>query len=158
MKNYIKNFLQSLNDVLFAETRFKDLSLALLRIFFGTSILVHGLYKAADLYYFSHLVGSMHHPMAALLSPILAYSQVLIGALLILGLFTRLSSFFTFLATMYTMLFIYHMEPLFNRELVIAYFFISLVFFFRGGAKYSLDDKIHQYFEHSLKKLKQMHL
>ena len=95
----MKSLLQGLNDILFAETRFEDLSLALLRIFFGTSILIHGFYKVTDLSFFSDFIAYMNHPIAALFAPMLAYGQVLVGIFLILGLFTRISAFLTFIAT-----------------------------------------------------------
>jgi putative oxidoreductase len=144
--------MQNKNEMIFGETQFQDISIALLRIFFGTSILIHGVYKAGDLYFFSHLVNYMGHPVAGFMAPILAYGQILIGLSLVLGLFTRFSALITFIATAYTMLIIYNLEPLYNKELAVAYFFISLVFFFRGGAKYSLDDKFRQHFVSAIKK------
>ena len=152
MTTKLHDFMERRNAIIFGETQFQDISMALLRIFFGTSILMHGIYKAGDLFFFSHLVSYMGHPVAAFMAPILAYGQILIGLFFILGLFTRFSALMTFIATAYTMLIVYNIEPLYSRELAVAYFFISLVFFFRGGARYSLDDKFRQHFVSATKK------
>lgn len=158
MKKMLKECLEKSNEAFFAKTHLQDLSIALLRIFFGTSILMHGIYKAGDLLFFSNLITYMGHPIAGSFAPFLAYGQILVGLLLVLGLFTRASALITFFATMYTVVVLYNIEPLYMRELGLAYFFISLLFIVRGGARYSLDDKLHHYFEKSLEKLKIQHI
>lgn len=116
-----------------------DLAVLLLRLTFGGLFVYHGYGKLMmfDQFYgnFPDLIG-----IGSKLSFILVLIAELLGGFLIaVGLFTRLSVIPIFI-TMLVAYFIAHANDPFNaKELAFAYMLLSIVVFFLGSGRFSLD-------------------
>lgn len=114
--------------------------LTLLRIFAGVSMAAaHGLGKMPPSEQFVGGVASLGFPVPAFFAWAASLAEFLGGALLALGLFTRLSSFFVAF-TMLTAAFGTHLnDPFQKKELALLYLFIALCFLIKGAGDWSLD-------------------
>ncbi|MFC1484934.1 DoxX family protein [bacterium] len=114
-----------------------------LRIFVGFAFMTHGYGKAfAGLKGFSSYVSELGIYFPQILGPIAAWSEFFGGALLIVGLFTRISSFFL-ACTMAVAVFVAHAgQPFDSKELSLVYLICCLLFLMKGAGKYSLDNII----------------
>ncbi len=118
------------------------MALALLRVWCGALLMYHGGLKLfvnqAD--FFQHVTTTLG------LHPVFAWAAIAAefggGALLILGLFTRIASVFVVI-TMCVAVFGTHLyDPWSKKELALWYLVSSLVFFIAGGGMYSFDAKL----------------
>lgn len=127
-------------------TQFSPYVLGLLRIVAGYTFILHGTAKFWE-FPISMTGGKGSVPLASL-HGIGGVLEVVFGALIILGLFTRLAAFilsgqmavayFMFHATAATFLL-----PLANKgESAVLFCFIFLYFVFAGGGAFSLDNKL----------------
>lgn len=114
--------------------------LALLRIFTGVSLLMaHGLGKFPPSEQFITRTGEMGFPAPVLFSWAAALSESLGGALLALGLFTRISSFFIICTMLTALVGVHWADPYGRKELALMYFFVALMFFIKGSGDWSID-------------------
>jgi putative oxidoreductase len=113
---------------------------ALLRIFAGVALmLAHGSGKIPPSEKFIASTADMGFPFPTFFSWAAGLSEFAGGALLALGLFTRISSFFI-ACVMLTALLGIHISDVFDKqEKAFLYLFIALCFFFKGGGDWSLD-------------------
>ena len=118
------------------------LALAALRIWSGVLLMYHGGQKlfVHQEDFFQHVTGTLHLPEFFAWAAIAAEFGG--GALLILGLYTRIASVFV-LITMCVAVFGTHLyDPWAKKELALWYLVSSLVFFISGGGIYSIDSKL----------------
>ncbi len=116
-----------------------DVAALFLRIVFGGLFVYHGFTKmmAYDqiLPYFQDMIGIGVQPSFILL----IFAEFGCGLLVLVGFFTRLAVWPIFIA-MAVAFFIAHANDTFDKkELSIVFLLLSLVIFFLGSGKYSLD-------------------
>lgn len=114
--------------------------ISLLRIFAGVSLsLAHGFGKIPVSDGFIENTEKLGFPMPVLFAWSAALSEVLGGAFLALGLFTRLSGFFI-AVTMAVAAFGAHLsDPYGKKELALFYLVTGLCFMLKGAGDWSLD-------------------
>ena len=122
-------------------TRFRDLSVTILRVFSGLLFAEHGAQKL-----FGALGGVNGHGMSAPFGGVVWLAGMLEffgGLLLVVGLFTRPVALLLMLEMAYayfTVHFPYGVWPIENRgELALLYFFIFLFFALNGGGLLRLE-------------------
>lgn len=114
--------------------------LALLRIFAGVSLLMaHGLGKIPPSEQFVARTAEFGFPAPAFFAWSAALSESLGGALLALGLFTRIASFFIICTMLTALIFVHFADPYKQQELAFMYLFIALAFFIMGSGDWSID-------------------
>lgn len=120
-----------------------NLSLAGLRVFAGlTMAITHGWAKVPPPEMFVGGLTSMGFPMPEFFAWAASLSEFVGALLLAIGFLTRPAAFFLGI-TMFVAAFVAHgADPFARKELSLLYLFISLVFFFRGGGKFSIDNLI----------------
>ena len=119
-----------------------DLALLLLRMFVGAAMLTHGIPKLMN---FSALSQSFPDPIG--FGPAFALSLTILAeaacsALLILGLFTRLSALLMAVNMAVAAFIIHAGDPFSGKELAVFYFATYLFFFLTGAGRYSFDYKL----------------
>jgi putative oxidoreductase len=121
--------------------RLSDLGLLIVRVWFGVLLAVaHGVGKMTDLSSFTQSVESRGMPLAAVLAPLAAASELVGGILLALGLFTRLAAS-AVLGTMLVAAFWVHAaDPFMKKEFALAYAAAALAMLVAGAGRYSLDE------------------
>lgn len=114
--------------------------LALLRIFTGVALMFsHGAGKVPPPDGLIERAGNLGFPFPAFFAWAAGLSEFAGGALLALGLFTRISSFFI-ACVMLTALFGVHLaDPFDKQEKAFLYLFIALCFLFKGAGDWSVD-------------------
>lgn len=117
-----------------------SLGLGLLRLFVGLALAFgHGRGKLPPSEDMIKGVGSMGFPIPVFFAWAAALAEFAGGILLAMGLATRLAAFFICF-TMVTALTKVHLnDPFMKQELAFMYFFISLMFLFRGAGRFSID-------------------
>ena len=117
-----------------------NIGLTLLRVFAGASLaLAHGLGKIPPSDRFIEGVGKLGFPLPGFFAWAAGLSEFAGGALLALGLLTRLSGFFIAF-TMFVAAFGRHLyDPFGAKELALMYLVIGLLFMFKGANDWSLD-------------------
>jgi putative oxidoreductase len=99
----------------------------------------HGLGKFDDLAGFSAKVADKGIPLAGLLGPAAATSELIGGLLFALGLFSRMAALFM-LVTMLVAAFVIHAaDPFSKKEFALAYAMAALAVLVAGPGKFSLD-------------------
>lgn len=114
--------------------------LALLRIFTGVALMFgHGSGKVPPSEKFIESTANLGFPVPAFFAWAAGLSEFAGGALLALGLFTRISSFFI-ACTMLTALLGVHISDAFDKqEKAFLYLFIALCFLLKGAGDWSVD-------------------
>lgn len=124
----------------------RDLSFAanlgslLLRVFTGLALMFgHGMAKIQDPSGIIGGAGKLGFPMPTFFGWAAALSEFAGAGLLVLGLFTRVSSFFV--ATTMTVAFIgvHFSDPFEKQEKALLYLFIALLFVLKGAGDWSVD-------------------
>jgi putative oxidoreductase len=114
--------------------------LTLLRIFTGVALaLTHGAGKIPPADKFIESTGNMGFPLPAFFAWAAGFSELLGGACLALGLFTRLSSFFIACTMLTALLGVHLRDPFATQEKPFLYFFIAIAFLLKGSGDWSLD-------------------
>jgi putative oxidoreductase len=115
----------------------------LIRAWFGLLLAFgHGLAKFDDLAGFSSKVAEKGIPLASVLGPAAALSELVGGILLALGLFSRLAALFV-CGTMLVAAFVVHAaDPFAKKEFALAYAVAALAVLIAGPGKYSLDARL----------------
>lgn len=114
--------------------------LALLRIFTGVALaLGHGAGKIPPADKFIESTGNMGFPMPAFFAWAAGFSEFAGGALLALGLFTRISSFFIACTMLVALLGVHLRDPFGAQEKAFLYFFIAVAFMLKGASDWSID-------------------
>ncbi len=120
------------------------LALALMRIWLGIMLMYHGGLKlfVNQAPFIEHVTVKLQLPEPFAWLAIAAEFGG--GALLILGLFTRVASIFS-IATMCVAIFgTHYLDPWARKELAVWYLSSSIVFFIAGGGMYSMDAKLSE--------------
>jgi putative oxidoreductase len=114
--------------------------LTLLRIFTGVALMMaHGRGKIPPSEGLITRAGELGFPVPTLFAWAAGLSEFAGGALLALGLLTRVSSFFIF-CTMLTALVGVHLnDPFQKQELAFLYLFIAIAFLLKGAGDWSVD-------------------
>ncbi len=122
-----------------------DLTLALLRVFAGLSLmLVHGSGKIPVSEGFVEHIASLGFPMPIFFAWAAALSEYVGALLLALGLFTRPAALMVG-ATMFVAAFVNHGDdPFAVAEKAYLYFAIALLFAILGSGKYGIDSIIRR--------------
>lgn len=119
-----------------------------LRIFLGISFIYHGMDKLSDgMFLFGNTLNSLGIPFPEMMGYTIAYLEIIAGASIVLGLFTRVSALIV-MTIVYSAIFIAHFnDPFTIKELPALFFFVSLLYFLGGAGDHSLDaillDKMH---------------
>ncbi|MDX9702855.1 MAG: DoxX family protein [Candidatus Auribacterota bacterium] len=127
--------------ILFATSPEKNAGYLLLRIFVGYGFITHGYGKVFKTFsQFAEYIGSLNVPAPTIAAALAAGAEFFGGILLILGLCTRITSFFL-TATMVVAAFIAHAgAPFAQRELAFLYLFCSALFLLKGAGSLSIDN------------------
>ncbi len=122
-----------------------DLGILIFRIFVGCAMFyAHGLGKVPPSEKMIAGVANMGFPLPLLFAWMAALSELIGGALIVVGLFTRYSAFFLAI-TMGVAGFIVHgSDPFGEKELALFYFVSSILLIFAGAGNYSLDRLIRK--------------
>lgn len=117
-----------------------NIGLTLLRVFAGVSLmLAHGFGKLPPSSGLIERTAKMGFPQPTVFAWAASLSEFAGGAFLALGLFTRISSFFIAF-TMAVALWGVHLNDAFDKqEKALLYFFIALLFLFKGAGDWSVD-------------------
>lgn len=120
-------------------------SLLVLRLWVGLNfVLVHGLPKIADPWAFINSEMVQRFPIPVVLGWLAMLSEVAGGAMLVLGLWTRVAAL-GILGTMLGAAFVVHgADPWTRKEFALAYAVIALFLLINGGGDYSLDRTFHR--------------
>jgi len=121
-----------------------NIGLTLLRIFAGIGLVSHGYLKLPPSEQFVGIVGSIGFPMPHLFAWAAALSESVGGIFLILGFFTRISSFFIAFTMATALIGVHFNDPFQKKELAFLYFFIALCFLFFGANSWSVDGVIRR--------------
>jgi putative oxidoreductase len=112
-----------------------------LRVLMGLGIASHGFAKVfgGRMTQFAQAVGELGFPVPILFAWAAALSELVGGALLVLGLWTRLAALAVF-ATMSVAAFIHHAaDPFSAKELALAYWTMAGTLILTGGGALSID-------------------
>ena len=125
------------------QSKLGDLGLMSARLYFGLAMaLNHGVKKVPPSDRWVNFVGELGFPMSELFAWSAGLTELIGGALIALGLCTRVSSGLLMM-TMLVAVFIGHAgDPFSKQELGLCYLFASLLFLTLGGGRYSLDHKL----------------
>ena len=114
--------------------------LTLLRIFTGVALaLTHGIGKIPPSDKFIESTANMGFPMASLFAWSAGLSELLGGAFLAIGLFTRISSFFIACTMLVALLGVHLRDPFGTQEKAFLYLFIAFAFMLKGASDWSID-------------------
>lgn len=117
--------------------------LALLRIFAGVALMLgHGLGKMPPSERFIGAVGKLGFPAPALFAWAAGLAEFAGGALLALGLLTRVSSFFIAVTMTVAILGVHFSDPFPRQEKAFLYLFIAIMFLLKGAGDWSIDSFI----------------
>lgn len=112
----------------------------LLRVFAGLSImLAHGFGKMPPSDKLIETTAKLGFPMPSVFAWAASLSEFAGGALLALGLLTRVSGFFIAFTMTVAVLGVHLNDPFGKKELGLLYLFIALLFMFKGANDWSLD-------------------
>lgn len=119
----------------------RDGAVALLRIWLGIVMIVHGNGKFfGDKTGFSAKLSELGFPASELFAWLAATSEFVGGILLVVGLFSRPAALFV-AGTMIVAAFVAHFDdPFSKKELALTYLVSSLVILIAGPGKMSLDN------------------
>jgi putative oxidoreductase len=131
-----------MNKILKYQPISADLAILILRLTFGGLFIYHGYGKLMmfDQFYanFPDLIG-----IGPKLSFVLVLIAELIGGLFVaIGLFTRISVIPVFIAMVVAYFVAHANDPFTQKELAFAYMLFSVVVFFLGSGKWSVDSLI----------------
>jgi len=138
-KNHFMNYLSSIKK----NPLFLDIVLLIVRIFVGFAMISHGFPKLQQLFSgevieFYNLFG-----IGEKLTLILAvFAEFVCSIFLILGLFTRLSLIFLFVAMFVAGFLVHGSDPFAKREMSLLYLSIFTVLLATGPGKFSVDAMI----------------
>ena len=117
-----------------------NLGTTLLRVFAGFGLMYgHGLDKVRDP---SGIIGAATNigfPVPTLFGWAAALTEFAGASFLMLGLFTRVSSFFIAFTMTVGFLAVHFNDPFGKQEKALLYLFIALLFLFKGAGDWSLD-------------------
>jgi putative oxidoreductase len=119
--------------------------LFILRLWVGFNfIFAHGLKKISDPSAFINSEMVQRFPIPVVLDWLAILSEVVGGALLVLGLWTRVAAFGIF-CTMVGAAFVVHSaDPWTRKEFALVYAVIALVLLMSGGGDFSLDRSLRR--------------
>ncbi len=120
------------------------LALAILRVFFGSIMMYHGMTKI-----FVNQTDFIQHVTQRLQLPeFFAWLAIAAefggGALLVLGLFSRIASLFVIVTMLVAIFGTHAADPFSKKELALSYLVCGLIFFISGGGLYSMDSKLSE--------------
>lgn len=119
---------------------FANIGIALLRIFAGVALMFgHGAGKIPPSAGLIERTASLGFPLPNVFAWAAALSEFAGGALLALGLLTRISSFFIAFTMTVAVLGVHYNDPFARKELGLIYLFIALMFLFKGSGDWSID-------------------
>jgi putative oxidoreductase len=114
--------------------------LALLRIFTGVALmLAHGAGKVPPPDGLIERAGNLGFPFPVVFAWAAGLSEFAGGALLALGLFTRISSFFIACVMLTALLGVHIADAFDKQEKAFLYLFIAVCFFLKGSGDWSVD-------------------
>ena len=117
-----------------------SIGLLVIRAWFGLLLAFgHGLGKFGDLSVFTSKVADKGIPLAGLLGPAAAASELVGGLLLALGLLTRPAALFVMVTMLVAVVVIHANDPFSKKELALAYGMAALAVLIAGPGKFSLD-------------------
>jgi putative oxidoreductase len=123
------------------ETRAEaNVGFVILRVFLGCAFMVHGYGKVfLHLSQFAGNVSDMGIPFAGVLAPLAAFSEFFGGLLLVVGLFTRVSSFFLMCTMLVAAFWVHRGQGFGAMELALVYLCATVMFMLKGAGTVSLD-------------------
>lgn len=122
-----------------------NLGLTLLRVFAGAALmLAHGLGKMPPSERFVGGVEKLGFPLPGLFAWAASLSEFAGGALLALGLLTRVAGFFVAFTMAVAAFGVHLYDPFGKKELALMYLFIALLFMLKGAGDWSLDSFIRE--------------
>ncbi len=139
--------LSILLKVLFKSTEFRQYGYLALRIIFGMGFVYHGMSKLVmGLDSVVSMFAILGIPAAAFFAPLVAFTELTAGMIMLVGLFTRISSI-AIMTIMFVALITAHAgvsyaDPL--KQLTILYFFVGLLYFLGGGGGFSVDRVLYR--------------
>jgi putative oxidoreductase len=111
----------------------------LLRVAVGVLFLYHGITKLGGMAGTAGFFGNIGIPAPALFAWVVALTETLGGAMLILGLFTRIASIPLAITMLVAAIMVHIPKGFGNTELVMVLFFAVVLFGMMGPGKISLD-------------------
>ena len=117
--------------------------LLVLRAWFGLLLaLGHGLGKFSDLSTFSAKVADQGIPLAGVLGPAAAASELVGGLLFAFGLLTRPAAVFVLVTMLVAAVVVHANDPFSKKEFALAYGMAALAVLIAGPGKFSLDARL----------------
>ncbi len=117
-----------------------NLGTTLLRVFAGLGLMFgHGMGKVQDPSGIIGGAGKLGFPIPTLFGWAAALSEFAGGALLALGLLTRVSSFFVACTMTVAFLGVHFSDPFDKQEKALLYLFVALLYLFKGAGDWSID-------------------
>lgn len=114
--------------------------LALLRIFTGVALAgAHGIGKLPPSEQFVQSTANLGFPLPALFAWAAAFSEFFGGALLALGLLTRISGFFIVCVMLTAILGVHLHDEFAKQEKAFLFLFIAFAFMLKGAGDWSID-------------------
>ena len=114
--------------------------LTLLRIFTGAALMMaHGRGKLPPSEGLITRAGEIGFPAPTLFAWAAGLSEFVGGAFLVLGLLTRISSFFIACVMLTALLGVHAADPFQKQELALLYLFIAIAFMLKGAGDWSID-------------------
>jgi len=121
-----------------------NIALLLLRFFAGFTIMTAGLDKLPNKDWMIEQVTSIGFPLPVLFAWIASFSEFAFGAMLILGILTRLSGFMLAFTLGVAAFGFHKVTPLLSMHITQYFFWIFFLFTFLGAGKFSLDYLINK--------------
>ncbi len=119
---------------------FANIGSALLRIFAGVAMMfAHGAGKIPPPAGLVERTASLGFPLPTFFAWAAGLSEFVGGALLALGLLTRISSFFIAFTMTVAVFGAHAADPFARKELGLLYLFVALMFLFKGSGDWSID-------------------
>ena len=123
----------------------KDIGVLLLRLFVGVRLIygvIDNVTSWEHMIKFRDFLQQFNFPIPLVAAIVSVYAQVLAGVMFILGWKIRFAAILMIINFLIAILMVHWGEKLEPMTPALAILFISILFFFQGAGKYSLDNRI----------------
>jgi len=123
----------------------KDIGVLLLRLFVGVRLIygvIDNVTSWEHMIKFRDFLQQFNFPIPLVAAIVSVYAQLLAGVMFILGWKIRFAAILMIINFLIAILMVHWGEKLEPMKPALAILFISILFFFQGAGKYSLDNRI----------------
>ncbi len=124
---------------------FLSTGILLTRIFTGLFLIYHGweIFDHEKIVGYSNWLNDLHFPSPYLLSFMGKFSELIAGIMLVIGLGHRIACLITALTMLFITFFLGDGKIFTDAQHPFLFFIISIILFFTGSGKWSLESKIY---------------